>query len=173
MLETLTEVGRGLFAAVFTVAAAGKSRPRVFTDLSASLAPYGLTGRALSRLVATTLIAAEATVAAALLLGHVSAGLGLAALLLAVLAGGVLVSMRRQLNVRCACFGSTGETLGRRQLWRNITLGALALILALAPSGPTPLGPAERLLLMATGVSLGVAIVVHDSVTSAITTRNL
>ncbi|WP_373305229.1 MauE/DoxX family redox-associated membrane protein, partial [Streptomyces bluensis] len=132
MLEVVTEVGRGLFAALFAVAAGSKMRPRAFGDLSVSLAAYGMTSKVLSRLAAATLIVAEATVTAVLILGPASAGLGLAALLLVVLAGGVLVSTRRQLNVRCACFGTAGETLNRGHLWRNTTLAALALILALA-----------------------------------------
>ncbi|MFE4758381.1 MauE/DoxX family redox-associated membrane protein [Streptomyces mirabilis] len=171
MLEALTEVGRGLFAALFAVAAGSKMRPRAFADLSASLALYGMT-KVLRRLAATTLIAAEATAATVLILGPASAGLGLAALLLTVFAGGVLVSMRRRLNVRCACFGTAGETLSGRHLWRNTTLAALALILALAPAGATPLDLASRILLTAVGVILGIATVLHDSVAAAITTRN-
>ncbi|MFF9100344.1 MauE/DoxX family redox-associated membrane protein [Streptomyces rubrogriseus] len=171
MLEALIEVGRGAFTALFAVAAVSKLRAPAFADLSASLAALGPTGTRFGRFCAATLIVAEATVATVLLLGPASAGLGLAALLLAVLAGGVLMSTRRQLGLRCACFGTARETLGSRHLWRNTTLSALALFLALAPTGPTLPGTAERVLLTATGAGIGIAVVLHEAVAAALTPR--
>jgi hypothetical protein len=170
-MEALIEVGRGLFAALFAVAAGSKLRARAFADLSASLVALGLTGARSSRFSAATLIAAEATVATVLLLGPAPAGLGLAALMLAVLAGGVLVSTRRGLDVRCACFGTARETLSGRHLRRNIGLAAFALVLALAPTGPMPPDLAGRVLLAAVGFGIGIAVVLHEAVAAALTPR--
>lgn len=170
-MEALIEVGRGLFAALFAVAAGSKLRARAFADLSASLVALGLTGTRFSRFSAATLIAAETTVATVLLFGPAPESLGLAALMLAVLAGGVLVSTRRGLDVRCACFGTARETLSGRHLWRNTSLAVFALALALAPAGPTTPDLAGRILLTATGFGIGIAVVLHEAVTAALTSR--
>ncbi|OXM54915.1 MauE/DoxX family redox-associated membrane protein [Amycolatopsis alba] len=171
MLEAFVELGRGFFAALFAVAAGGKLRARGFADLSAAFAAFGLPGARLRRFSARILIAAEATVPAVLLFGPVSIGLSLAALLLTVLAGGVLVSTRRGRDVRCACFGTARETLSERHLWRNASLASIALVLALTPAGPTPLDLAGHVLLTAIGVGLGVAVVLHEAVSAALIPR--
>lgn len=102
---------------VFVWSAGSKLRSRsAFMEFAWSLRP--LVRRV--RPTAVALVAAELTVAPALVVLPVW-GLCAACALLLVLTAGVVVIVRRRLTVRCRCFGAAGQ-LGVRHLVRNLVL---------------------------------------------------
>ena len=161
-----------LMTAVVTygMSAAGKLRSgRAYRDFRSGLAATALVSRPLTGLVAATLAAAEAVVAAlcaaALIMTFLSrpgalagpaltgAALAGAVTLATVLTAGVAVAVRRGVTAPCACFGSGGRTpLSGVHLARNACL--LAILVAGAASVGLerwPPGPAAAALAAATG----------------------
>lgn len=151
------EIGCGvLLAVVFGWSAAGKLRsPAAFGEFARSLAP--LVRRYTP--AAVLLTAAEVALAPLVLVAP-AWGFGLACVLLAVLAAGVLVVVRRRLAVRCRCFGAGGGQLGVRHAVRNLVLlavGAAGLAATVAgPAGSTAVGA-----LLAAGAAVVLATLVN------------
>jgi hypothetical protein len=147
----------GVAGCVFTASAAAKlASRRAYLSFRAGLADSGLIPGYALAVAAAWLAGAEAVLAAGLLCaaGLTAAAapaaawiaepaLGGAALLTAILAGGVAVIVRRGVLARCACFGAgSGRPLGRVHLARNLSL--LAVVgtgLAAAPLAHGRPGP--------------------------------
>jgi hypothetical protein len=168
LIVVLSLVG-SVFAVSATAKLAGRPAYRSFRDGlgEARVIP----GRLLPS-VALLLCAAEAATAGCLISAGMlvaagtpgafplaGAGLGAAAVLSAVLAGGVALVIRRGTRARCSCFGAaSSRPLGRVHLVRNLALLAVAcagLAAAATPSGH----PAPATLLLAVGGGVAGALV--------------
>jgi hypothetical protein len=122
---------------VFAVSTAGKARSatrqRAF---AASLRPLGFIPERLLRPTALAVTAAEAATVLGLSLAPfgsdaiATAALVLAAVLLAVLTGGIALALGRGATASCACFGAAERPLSRRHLVRNVALLAIAVCAA-------------------------------------------
>jgi len=150
-----------LLAVVFGWSVAGKLRSRrAFHEFATSLDPLvRRTGSA-----AVTLTVAEALVPP-LLLVVPAWGFGLASGLLVVLAGGVLLVVRRRLDVRCRCFGVGRARLGVRHAVRNLLLLLVAgtgLLATLSARMAPPVDGAGVLLAAGSAVVLATFVVHLD-----------
>jgi hypothetical protein len=149
---------RGLIGLVFAVSAFTKLRGRqAFRDFASWLADLpglpvvGLVGR--TPVAAAALALAEAAVVLLVSLPWTwSAGLVFAAVLLAVLAAGVIAVSRAGASTSCRCFGASSMPLGRRHAVRDAALAAVAAIGA-TDIGPRAARPAQ------VALSLGLAVV--------------
>lgn len=135
---------RFLTGAIFAVSAAGKLRsPAAFRAFSAWLAGLPLLPVSVRPATAVTLPASEvACVILVAVPATAGGGLVLAAILLAVLAVGALISVRRDVTAPCACFGSSGARLSPRHVVRNAVLCLAATAGAVATVAGNP--PAVR-----------------------------
>jgi len=132
---------RALIGLVFAVSAVAKlrSRPafRSFTSWLAALPLPLVRGR--PTMVATAMAGTEIVVVVLVAVpASARAGLLLAAAVLAVLAAGVHIALRRGANAPCRCFGATGATgaaLGPRHVARNLLLCAAAAAGGAAATG--------------------------------------
>lgn len=115
-----------LLAVVLGWSAATKLTAGGRAGLRGMLAQLGV--RRSAGLVGGALITAEAASAVLLLLPWTSvAGSVLATGLLAVLTAGVVVILRRRLDVKCACFGAATSTIGPIHVVRNSALLFMAI----------------------------------------------
>ncbi|MCA1656417.1 MAG: DoxX family membrane protein [Actinobacteria bacterium] len=134
-MEIAVPLIRALLVGVFAVAGVAK-----LADLEgsrATLAGFGLPD-ALARPAGMLLPLAELGAATLLLFGGTArAGAIAAAALLAVFCLGIANALRRGERPDCHCFGRLhSEPAGAKTLLRNGALGGLAVIAALAGSGP-------------------------------------
>lgn len=157
MTVELWDYARGVVCLAFALAVVGKAR-----DLGGfvhGVRSLGLLPRRLAAPVAGTVVALELAVVVAMLPGGAwtVAGLVLATAQLLVYTAALAVAMRRQGDVRCACFGPGTRPVTPVHLVRNGILGAIAAagILAGVPH-PAPaaadaalvLGPAAATALL-------------------------
>jgi uncharacterized membrane protein YphA (DoxX/SURF4 family) len=117
---------RLVLAAVFAIAAAGKSVDRQGTR--AAVVRFGIPPR-LATLGAVALPAVEAVLAVGLVVGATArwAAAG-SALVLAAFS----VALLRARDQDCGCFGALGDRLDVQPLWRNAVLIAAALAVAIS-----------------------------------------
>ena len=94
------------------------------------------------------------------------AGLLLAAAVLAALAAGVHVALRRGTSAPCRCFGTAAAPLGRRHVARNLLLGAAAATAA-AAAGPA-LAPAGIAVSLGAGAAAALAVVFLDDIAAVL-----
>lgn len=161
-----------LGAGVFAASAGSKLRSRTaFSDFRAGLRATALISERRLRTLAVLLVAAETAVATGLAGGLVlvasrapdadalaESALAAAATLIAALAAGVAVVIRRGVQARCACFGGrSSRPLGAAHLIRNGTL--LLVLTAALVVGPAGLA-AGRLSAPAVAVAIGAGAVV-------------
>ena len=161
-MRYLVPLCQGLLAVVLVVSATSKLRSvqalRAFTQ---SLSSMQLVRATQARPVAIALAAAEAIVAALLLLPATrDAGFAGAATLLAVLTGGVAVVISRGTAQPCRCFGDSSTPLSWRHLIRNLLLCAAATAAIAAPHGEPPL-PGTLVALFA-GAVVGLLVTAMD-----------
>ena len=174
LVLAVLSLGTGVFAA----SAAAKLRSRAaYRDYRAGLRASTLLRERLLPGSAAALVAAEAAVtltlaaAAVLILTRVTGAillaefaLGLACALMATLAIGVAVVVRRGVPASCACFGTrAGRQLTRVHVVRNLCLliVLLAGLAAAAVPGGKP-APAGSLIALATGLVAAMGFVRWD-----------
>jgi hypothetical protein len=128
---------RCLIGLVFLISFATKVRPSAFRAFAESLRIMSVLPAPLVRTAAATVACAELAVAA-LLVWPASAQTGalLAALLLAAFSVAIVVSLTRNANATCRCFGAGGGRLGVRHVVRNALLFASCLVVAFGGTGP-------------------------------------
>lgn len=153
---------RAAFFVLFLIAAVSKTRTsdarRAFTAWVADLAV--VPSRAVGA-VATAAVAAEWSVALALLTPLAPVAFALAAALLAGFAGATAVVVRRGTRAACLCFGTSPAVLGRRHVVRDAALAAAAV--AGAALGPAALPPAAGIAVFgAGGCAVALAVVLLD-----------
>jgi hypothetical protein len=172
-----------VFAAVFLVFAASAStklRSRAsYQAYRSDLAGTNLAGPRVLRAVAATLVVGEALTAIgaatafallvagpALAVGVAVGMLGIAIALTAILAGGIVVILRRGTSAACACFGSSSQRpLGLPHLARNLVLLSLLAVAApcLADSHGRPSAGSATLTVF-TGLIVGLLLIRFDDV---------
>ncbi|MGI5145072.1 MauE/DoxX family redox-associated membrane protein [Plantactinospora sp. CA-294935] len=148
-----------LLAVVFGWSTASRLRSRrAFGEFAGSLTPLVRRTGA----VAVLLTVVEALVPPLLLVAP-AWGFGLATGLLAVLAAGVLLVVRRRLDVRCRCFGNGSARLGVRHVVRNLLLFLVAGtgLLAALSAGAAPPVDGPGVLLSAGAAAILATFVVH------------
>ncbi|MBG0829602.1 hypothetical protein HS041_17690 [Planomonospora sp. ID67723] len=134
---------RALLALVFTVSVAGKARNTAsWRSFTRSLTDLGITARwappaavavtAAEALTAASLIAASLIAASLVAAPSAQAGYALAAGMVLTFTAVIWRTVRREVTVRCACFGPSGAPMSRRHLLRNglllaVTAGGWAL----------------------------------------------
>ncbi|MFJ4585173.1 MauE/DoxX family redox-associated membrane protein [Streptomyces echinatus] len=168
-----------LLGVVFTVSTASKVRDRTsFVAFIRSVWQLRLLPDRWVSSVATGVVAAEAVVPVALLVGHVgvlldgwspwralvAAGLGLGLLLLLVFTAVIVRATRQGIRAACRCFGSSGAPLGMRHVVRNVLLAALATTGAVVALGAEQgsVGPLGSVVAAAAGALLALVFVVFD-----------
>ena len=92
------------------------------------------------------------------------AGLALAAVTLAVFAGGTVSVVRRGVRTPCQCFGASARPLSLRHAWRDLLLGAAAV--AGAASGGAAARPAAVVLSLAAGLIAAAFVLFLDDITA-------
>jgi hypothetical protein len=132
-VSTVAFGARVLLVLVLAVSVAGKLR--AYGAYVRSLDGFPWVPRRWAREVAAAVVAAEATVAVLLALPATArVGALLAVGLLVVLTAAVWAAVRRGTGAVCRCFGTREEPLSRRQVARDLTLVAVALLAV--PGGP-------------------------------------
>jgi uncharacterized membrane protein YphA (DoxX/SURF4 family) len=129
MLANITLVVQLAVGLVFLRSTVGKLlAPRAFAE---GIHQYGVPDYA-AYPVAALVIAAEATAAAAYVSGwNVRLVSPLSAGLLIVFLVVVVVALRRNLHVKCLCFGASGqEQISQQTVWRIVSMLAAALFVA-------------------------------------------
>ncbi|HEY3921338.1 MAG TPA: MauE/DoxX family redox-associated membrane protein [Gaiellaceae bacterium] len=147
---------RLVLAGVFAVAAATKLAAP--DETQATLVAFGLREQA-ARFSAPLLPVAEGAVAVALLVGDAShiAGAAAAALLL-LFSAAVAVNLARGRTPNCNCFGAVhSKPIGPVTLARNLSLAALALLIAARGSGTSAFAWLGRLSTADLALTLAVA----------------
>jgi len=136
---------RALLGVVFLVAVISKvSGRRAFAEFKQSVDALRLVPSSLGTGAAVITVTCEALTTVLLGVPNRTAGLAgfsLAALLLAVFAVAITLSVRRGNTQPCRCFGRSSTPLGRLHVWRNILLVFVALLGSITTTLPT--GPAE------------------------------
>ncbi|GAA2002961.1 MauE/DoxX family redox-associated membrane protein [Catenulispora subtropica] len=149
---------RGLLAAVFLLAVAGKARSRTaYTAFAASLDDLRWLPASLRRLAPPALVLTEAAIVVLLLVPDTAAlGSAGALALLAAFALGIGWSLRRGEEVRCLCFGADRGALDASSVVRNAVLAAgAALGLLSTLLAHDPASAAGTALALAGGAALG------------------
>ena len=154
---------------VFAFAVVGKAKNlHAFRDSVQQLT--GLRPRQ-AALVAPAVMVGEALVAASMVIGSRSAGLGFgsALLLLGAFTAVLALALRRERQVSCACFGGRRRAVSRLDLIRNLGVGVpaiagLVLLVHGMPAG-LPDGPNLVSTVGITGVYLAVVLNLGDVVT--------
>ncbi|MFG1999785.1 MauE/DoxX family redox-associated membrane protein [Spirillospora sp. NPDC048911] len=153
-MEYVAFGARGLICLIFVVSAFGKVRGRAafteFTRTTRILLAAALRRREVGRAAAgwaARAVAAAEIAAALLVLVPVTApaGLGVAALLLAVFSVAMVAALRGGVSTSCRCFGASTAPIGWRHVVRNALLVCAAvagLAAALAAGSPPPAGMA-------------------------------
>ncbi|MEU4568402.1 MauE/DoxX family redox-associated membrane protein [Micromonospora sp. NPDC023956] len=155
---------QGLLAVVLLVSATSKLRSgQALRALADSLVAMRLVRSRWAVRITAALAVAEAVVAVLLLVPATRrAGFAAAAVLLAVLAGGVARVLARGTAQPCRCFGASALPLSRRHLARNVLLGTAALPgLVAAPPAPALAG---TLLALLTGALAGLLVTALDDI---------
>jgi hypothetical protein len=113
---------------VFAVSAVAKLRARAEAEAAiALLLRLPKSKRAVVTVVTALLIAAELMIVVGMLVPWASAAAQVAAIgLLVVLTLGVATAVKRKISVPCACFGRPTSDLGKRHIYRNLILIAIA-----------------------------------------------
>ncbi|WP_326549832.1 MauE/DoxX family redox-associated membrane protein [Micromonospora sp. NBC_01813] len=113
---------------VFAVSAVTKLRVRAEAEAAiALLLRLPQSRRAVVTVVTSLLIVAELTIAVAMLVPRVSPAAQVSAIgLLVVLTLGVATAVKQKISVPCACFGRPTSDLGKRHIYRNLILIAIA-----------------------------------------------
>ena len=97
-----------------------------------------------------------------------AAGFAVAAGLLAVFTGAIVLSLRRGNAAPCRCFGASSTPLGPRHVARNAVLVALALLGLVAALVPGPADLAGLVVAGAAGVVAGVTITAFDDIAALV-----
>jgi len=158
---------RALLGVVFLVALVSKlSGRRAFHEFTQSLRAMRVVPSSMATLAAVTTVVCEA--AATVLLGVPLrstglAGFALAAILLAVFGGAIIISLRHGNSQPCRCFGRSATPLGRLHVWRNIFLVFVAFTGSATTTLQTgTLALAPTLMAVFTGLIAGAIIVALD-----------
>jgi len=119
---------RGMLVLVFLASAIGKLGN--FGGFVAAVRQLRLVPGGWPRPVARMVVAAEAAAAGLLVLpsSFAAAGFVLVILLCAMFAVVIELSVRREIQVPCPCFGGSADLLNRRHLLRNAVLAAVAVV---------------------------------------------
>jgi hypothetical protein len=134
---------RCLIGLVFLISFATKVSPSAFRAFAESLRVMSVLPAPLVRTAAAAVVCAELVVAASLVwTASARAGALLAALLLAAFSVAIVVSLTRNANATCRCFGAGGGRLGVRHVVRNALLFVSCLVVALGGTGPMDPGVA-------------------------------
>jgi len=153
---------------VFVVALAGKlSGKDAFAAFTRSLRQMSVIPQGTVAVAARASVAAEALVIVLLaipLRGAGAAGFAVAAGLLAVFTGAIVLSLRRGNVAPCRCFGASSTPLGARHVVRNVVLISLALLGFGAALAPGPADLAGLLVAGAAGVVAGVTVTAFDDI---------
>ncbi|MBT3154270.1 hypothetical protein HTV45_25930 [Streptomyces sp. CHD11] len=166
MTQYLDITIRSLLVTVFLTSFLGKvARRGAYDAFVASLHDTRLMP-GLTKVAAPALIAAELAVCALLVvpaaLAVTVAGLVTAASILAVLAMGVTLVLRRGVTAPCHCFGASAAVLGPRHIARNVALAVLAAVGAVFAAADTRVHPGGAAMATVAGVVLGVLTVRLD-----------
>lgn len=133
---------RCLIGLVFLISFATKVSPSAFRAFAESLRTMNVLPAPLVRTAAAAVVCAELAVAASLVwtasarAGALLAAL-LAALLLAAFSVAIVVSLTRNANATCRCFGAGGGRLGVRHVVRNVLLFVSCLVVAFGSTALT------------------------------------
>nr|WP_087887329.1 MauE/DoxX family redox-associated membrane protein [Streptomyces alboflavus] len=141
------------------------ARGAAFAAFLASVRSLRVVPPALVRPVAVTVIAGEAAVCvllAAPARGATTAGLLVAAALLAAFTVGIAAALRRGVTAPCRCFGASSTPLGTLHLVRNTVLCALALAGALAAPTAESAPPGGALVAGGAGLVAGALVTQLD-----------
>lgn len=123
---------RCLVGLIFLVSFATKVTPGAFRAFVESLRTMNVLPASLVRVVAPGVVFAELAVAAALVWTPSAwAGALLAAVLLVAFSTAILMSLARNANATCRCFGAGGGRLGVRHVVRNALLFAACVLVVL------------------------------------------
>lgn len=119
---------RCLVGLIFLVSFATKVTPGAFRAFAESLRTMNVLPASLVRVVAPGVVFVELAVVASLVWTP-RAGALLAGLLLVAFSGAIVMSLARNANATCRCFGAGGGRLGVRHVVRNALLfAACALV---------------------------------------------
>lgn len=114
---------RCLIGLIFLVSFATKVTPSAFRAFVESLRAMNVLPAPLARVTAIGVVFAELAVAASLVwTPSARAGALLAALLLVAFSAAIVMSLARNANATCRCFGAGGGRLGVRHVVRNALL---------------------------------------------------
>ncbi|MEU4475154.1 MauE/DoxX family redox-associated membrane protein [Micromonospora sp. NPDC023888] len=161
------EVGtRALLAVVFAAALFGKVSGRAsWSAFVQSLRQMGLVpSGAVRPAAAATVVAESAAVLLLVVPGRWSgaAGFVVAGVLLAVFTGAVALTIRRDRQTPCRCFGASDTLLGRQHVVRNAALTGTALLGLVASTSAGELHLAAALLAVLGGALAGTLVAVLD-----------
>ncbi|MFC0628092.1 MauE/DoxX family redox-associated membrane protein [Kribbella deserti] len=161
-------------ALVFALSAANKASRKSFHDFVTSAGPLEVLPEALRLPAAYGVVAVEAALAIALVVGAGGAfssrlsllaivGFVLAITLLLAFTTAIVLTLRRGVRKACKCFGATSTPLGRAHVVRNLLLLVLAVAgLVAALTQGAPLQPAGAALAVMAGVIGGLLITRFD-----------
>jgi hypothetical protein len=163
---------RVLLGTVFAVALVGKVwGTGAWQAFTASLSDLARVPRRLRPVVAAAILLCEATVLALLAVPWtVVAGLGLAAVLLAVFTAALGAAVRRGVREPCRCFGAGAAPLSRVHVVRNGLLTTIAATgTAAAFAGPNPAEPAGLLVAALVGATVAAVLLRLDDIVALFT----
>lgn len=173
-MSHVTEAGRVLLGLVFLCSLVGKVRGadayREFRSAMVALVPAT---RPYARVCAPLVVSAEVSVILLLAVpGTVTAGFGLAVLLLGAFTATLVGVLRRRAVATCGCFGGAGAPVAPRHVVRNAALLAVALagvVIGLGGAPPVLTGPSPGLLAAwGVGAVSSLPVVVLDDIAEAV-----
>ena len=155
---------RCLVGLVFLISVATKVTPGAFRAFAESLRTMNVLPESLVRPAAPVVVCAELAVAASLgWTASARVGAVLAALLLTAFSAAIVLSLTRNANATCRCFGAGGGRLGVRHVVRNVLLLGSCLVIAFGSAVPADAEVAVAA--AAAGVVAALLVVGMDPVT--------
>lgn len=156
---------RCLIGMVFLISVLTKVAPGSFRAFAESLRAMEILPAPLVRWSAIGVVCAELAVVVLLVwTPAVRVGALLAALLLVAFAAAITVSLARNTNASCRCFGAGGGRLGVRHVVRNVVLLGACLVMATVFGSAVQADPAVAVAAAGAGVAAALLVLGMDPV---------